>query len=579
MTEPADATPNRLRQPDWYRSATRWSQLTLVENDPGSFDPHYWIEAFRRTQSNAVCLSAGGYVAYYPSRLAHHHVSTHMGDGDPFGALVEGARALGMHVMARIDPHAIHDAEAKAHPEWVSVTADGAPRRHWAFPEAWVTCAYSTYNFDFVPQLVRELTETYDIDAIFANRWQGHGVCYCASCRQGFRDASGFELPARVDVEDPAWRAWAAWRRGVLGRLIGLLDDTVKAIRPHSSFIPNMGSDSLMEFDLGLIEAHCPFLCVDDQGRKGIQPIWAGGRNGKRIRATFRERPVVLIASVGPEEIYRWKDAVTTGPEIQSWLDNGTTHGMRPWYTKFNGTIADDRWLEPVVESFALHAQLEPVLTTTAPTAEIAILDPATTLRHHSEESRRLAEADDLGFYHALVEARLPFEMLSDEATTPELLDRFRVLVLANSMCLGEHQVGMLEAYVARGGAIVAGFETSTRTPDNRPHGTLALGPLFGARLTQPTRGPLKNTYVALDRAHPLTAGFAGARRIIGGTRVMSVEAAPDTEQPLLFVPDFPDLPMEEVYAREAPRGAAAVLRRHAGGGRTAYFPWNSTLR
>jgi hypothetical protein len=44
---------------------------------------------------------------------------------------------------------------------------------------------------------------------------------------------------------------------------------------------------------------------------------------------------------------------------------------------------------------------------------------------------------------------------------------------------------------------------------------------------------------------------------------------------PFLYVPDFPDLPMEEVYPRLAPAGAAVVARSHPGGGRTVYFPWN----
>ncbi|HEY9010467.1 MAG TPA: hypothetical protein VIN06_05575, partial [Devosia sp.] len=39
--------------------------------------------------------------------------------------------------------------------------------------------------------------------------------------------------------------------------------------------------------------------------------------------------------------------------------------------------------------------------------------------------------------------------------------------------------------------------------------------------------------------------------------------------------PDFPDLPMEEVYPREEPKGSAVVAREHAGGGRTVYIPWN----
>ena len=116
--------------------------------------------------------------------------------------------------------------------------------------------------------------------------------------------------------------------------------------------------------------------------------MWKAGRNAKRMRATFRERPVVLITSVGPEEVHRWKDAVTTGAEIASWIGDGATHGLRPWFTKFNGCVPDDRWVQPVVDAFALHAAMEPVLHAMAPTAEIAILDPATTLRHWAAEDR-----------------------------------------------------------------------------------------------------------------------------------------------------------------------------------------------
>ncbi len=410
-----------LRTADWYRSATRWTQLTLAEDDPVRFDPAFWVDLFERTRSNATCLSAGGYIAYYPSKVPLHYVSKYLGDSDPFGTLVSAARKLGMHVMARVDPHAIHQDAADAHPEWIALDAENRPRRHWAYPDVWVTCAYGDYNAKFMPEVVAEITREYDIDAVFANRWQGHGVCYCASCRTRFKAASGHDLPTTTSAQDPVWQAWTAWRRMVLTRVITDWDDVVKAIRPHASFIPNMGGASLMEFDLSVIRKHCPFLVVDDQGRRGTEPIWMSGRNGKRMRATFPERPVVLITSIGPEEAYRWKDSVTTGAEIQAWMSDGFAHGMVPWFTKFNGVVPDKRWLAPVVETFNLHADLEPVLADMTPTAEIALLDPATTLRHYSPEERAGAEVDDLGFYHALIEARLPFELISDQVLTPEI--------------------------------------------------------------------------------------------------------------------------------------------------------------
>lgn len=576
MREVRDETRAALRTPDWYRTATRWTQLTLAEDDPIRFDPAQWIDIFRETRSNATCISAGGYIAYYPSKVPLHYVSKFMHNNDPFGELVEGARDLGMHVMARVDPHAIHQDAADAHPEWVAVDAEGNPRRHWAFPDVWVTCAYGDYNARFMPEVVRELVRDYDIDAVFANRWQGHGVCHCESCKAKFHAATGMDLPRSTSADDPVWREWAGWRRDVLTRMVIDWDVAVKEIRPHASFIPNMGGASLTEFDLDLIKKHCPFLVVDHQGRHGAEPVWMAGRNGKRMRATFRDRPAILITSVGPEEpVHRWKDSVNSPAETEAWIVNGAMHGMLPWFTKFNGVVPDVRWIAPVADGFKLHEKIEGTLAETTPATEIAVLDAATTLRHWDSSTRREAEADELGFYHALVEAGLPFEFVSDQAMSPEMLDRFRLLILPNAVCLTDAQCRMIEDWVARGGSILAAGATSTEDGDANPRAELGLAGALGVRMTGRPRGPLKNTYVALNGSHPIAAGFDGAERIIGGTQLMAVEPVAGAEQPFLYVPDFPDLPMEEVYPREAPNGAAVVARDTPAGGRTVHIPWN----
>ena len=74
----------------WYDRPMRWAQLTLVENDPGSFDPDFWLSYFKRIHADAACLSAGGVVAYYPTDVPMHHRSEWLGNSDPFGYLVEG---------------------------------------------------------------------------------------------------------------------------------------------------------------------------------------------------------------------------------------------------------------------------------------------------------------------------------------------------------------------------------------------------------------------------------------------------------------------------------------------------------
>src|SRR5512147_75841 len=81
---------------DWFEGPMRWAQLTLAENDPAQYDASFWLDFFRSAQCDAACLSAGGCVAYYPSKIPYHYVTPYMKKGqDCFGELYEGCRKLG----------------------------------------------------------------------------------------------------------------------------------------------------------------------------------------------------------------------------------------------------------------------------------------------------------------------------------------------------------------------------------------------------------------------------------------------------------------------------------------------------
>src|SRR5882724_12367293 len=195
----------------WYDRPMRWAQLTLVENDPGTFDLNFWLDYFRRTHSDAACLSAGGCVAYYPTTIPFHHRSRWLGTSDPFGDLVAGCRKLGMNVIARTDPHATHEDVYTAHPDWIAVDAQGKKRKHWADPEFWVTCALGPYNFEFMTEVTKEIVRSYKVDGVFSNRWAGSGMCYCEHCQRNFKAASGFDLPRTNNPQDPPRRAYIGW--------------------------------------------------------------------------------------------------------------------------------------------------------------------------------------------------------------------------------------------------------------------------------------------------------------------------------------------------------------------------------
>ena len=188
---------------EWFDRPMRWVQLVLAENDPGQYDAGEWLGLFKRFHADAACLSAGGCVAYYPTKVPLHHRSAWMKEGtDPFGELVDGCRKMGMVVVARTDPHSILDDAATAHPEWVAVDAQGNKRRHWATPGRWVTCALGPYNFEFMTEVTREIVRLYQVDGIFSNRWQGRGLCYCDRASRSSGGSAGWSCRGRRTSAD-----------------------------------------------------------------------------------------------------------------------------------------------------------------------------------------------------------------------------------------------------------------------------------------------------------------------------------------------------------------------------------------
>ena len=574
----AEAPSVTLPTPSWVDKPMRWAQLTLVEDDPGKFDLQFWLDYFNRTRSDAVCLSAGGCVAYYPTKVPFHHRSAWLGERDVFGELLAGCRKLGMVVIARTDPHATYDDVQEAHPDWIAVDTAGKPRRHWASPEMWVTCGLGPYNFEFMTEVKKEIMSRYIVDAIFINRWDGSGMCYCEHCRKNFRTASGFELPRTTDPQDPARRAYILWHQQRLFDLWRLWDTEVRKINPDSCVIPNTGGGATSALDMQRIGELAPTLIADRQARRGLTVPWANGKNGKEFRATMGRKPIVGIFSVGVEEPYRWKDSVQSEAEIRLWAADGVANGLRPWFTKFSGVLHDRRWLKPVEQIYQRLARWEEYLRNERSLARVGMLYSQQTGWFYPGR----VEDHINGWYQALIEARIPFEMVHDRLLDLAHLGQFKTLILPNIAALSESQCSQLRTFVENGGSLVATYETSLYDEWGVKRKDFGLGELLGVNFKGRVEGPMQNSYLRLEvdpatgKRHPILAGLEDAPRIINGVRRVEAEATrPFFNPPLTLIPSYADLPMEKVYPRVAKTEVPQVYLREEGRGRVVYFPWD----
>ncbi|MCJ7448659.1 MAG: beta-galactosidase trimerization domain-containing protein [Bacteroidales bacterium] len=574
ISEPSIFENVRMHQEtSWFDRPMRWAQLTLVENDPGRFDPDFWLAYFKRVHADGATLSAGGIVAYYPTDVPMHHRSNWLGDFDPFGYLLEGCRKMNMPVIARTDPHATWQNVFEAHPEWIAVTANGEKRRHWANPELWVTCALGPYNFELMTQVHNEIMERYQPDGIFSNRWAGHGICYCEHCKKNFREYSGLELPVTSNRFDPAYQKYSEWNISRLKDLWLLWDSVIRKHKSSSRFIPNGFPDKVITGQLSDI------VFTDHQARSGVTMPWSNGKVAKELRASIGMKPLGGIFSVGFEEQYRWKDSVQNEAEIRVWVAEGIANGMRPWFTKFSGVLYDRRWLDIVEKIYNTHYRNEGYLRNTAPLARVGMVFSEQTRNYGAEKWQQRSGDHALGMYHALIEDRMPFEMVNDRLLDTEHLKPFRLLILPNIPTLSVKQCNQLKQFVEEGGSLLATFETSLYDENGKRREDFGLADLFGVSYDGGVEGPMQNSYLRLksdpatNQFHPVLKGLEDAYRIINTIHRIKVKSRSEFPGPVTLIPTYPDLPMEHVYPRFPDTDIRELYLRDTGKGRIAYFP------
>ncbi len=576
--------------PTWATKPLRWAQLAFVENDPGKCDPDFWLDYFKRIHVEGALLSAGGVVAFYPTEIPLHHRSDTLGNQDLLGYMIEGCKKLNITICVRTDPHAARQDVYNAHPDWIAVTADGQKRKHWANPDLWVTCGLGPYNFDFMTKVHKEIMEKYKPEGIFSNRWSGSGTCYCEHCQKNFKEFSGGmeipkpgrsltggapEVPSTSNQADVQAR-YREWNLARLKDLWFLWDAEIRKIKSTSRFIPNGYPDRKV------IGQYSDIFFVDRQGRSGATPPWSSGRGAKELRAGgMGMKPLIHIFSVGNVDSPRWKDSVNPDAELKIWAADGIANGMLPCFVKFNATPIDMRWFKTMEKVYEGHYRSARYLRNIAPMARVAVVISDSGRAGGEPKPWQQDSSFHLqGMYHALIEDHMPFEMINADVLDAEKLKPYKLLILSDITRLSNSQCDQIRDFVKKGGNILATFETSLYDEKGIPRKDFGLSDLFGVSYDNGVEGPMQNSYLNLKKDqsgkyHPVLQGLEDATRIINGIYRVKVSPKVTFPSPVTLVPTYPDLPMEDVYARVPETDIRELYLREINGSRIAYVPWD----
>ncbi len=575
---PGEYTRKAVTPPDWYRRAMRWLTMNLVQDDPGKVDLDFWLDYLKRAHVDAASWNSGGIIAFYPTNLPNHKRNERLGTSDPLGYLVEGCRKMNLIVTARVDHHATYPETAKAHPEWISTDPGGKLRPHWAMPELFLTCTLGPYNEVFMTDVMKEIVTMYRVDGFNHNRWAPQRMCYCEWCRTNFRRHSGLELPPEEKLDHPAWAKYVVFREDRMFQLWDHWNSAIAKINPNAFVLPGIGAER-DRLNLSKVRERAKTLYLDYQGRDGLTVPWMAGKKGKELRSVLGDKPVGITFSVGPADKYRWKDSSQSAAELKIWVHTGAAHGLRPKMAKFAGTLHDRRWIKPVEEIYTWLWKNEVYLRNTGhPVASVGIVHSQQNARFYAEPKLRGHDEEDFskGLYHALIEARIPNDVVHEDLLAESDLSRFRVLVLPNVACLSDKQCEQIRTFVKGGGSLVATFESSLYNETGQRRKDFALGDLLGVSAAGPVQGMMKNSYLRTNGTHPLLQGLEDAQRLVnGGFRVPVQAKVPFPDQPLYFVAPYPDLPMEEVYPRDLDKKVPEIYLRKMGKSRIVYVPFD----
>jgi hypothetical protein len=569
----------------WYETMQRCGQVNFNEQDPLSMNADEWMDYFASLKVNAVLLNGGGIMAFYPTQVPYQHRSQFLGSRDLFGEMLAAARKRNMRVVARMDCNYAYEEAFQAHPEWFQYDANGSVARHPECHWLYKTCMFGNYFTEQMPAIYREINQRYTPDGFYTNGWPGTEaleVCHCLNCQKIYREQTGGTPPPTTDVRSAVYRKYYAIYMDRIALVWKLWQDTVREKSAQSVYVGNLGGGIRTVKDLKQLSGVAAWFNADNQGRTGNTPIWMCAQQGRVARSVMQGRTVTNVIGSYSNGQITWRHTSKTPAETTLWMAQATASGMVPWYHWLGGHPEDNRWRPTGRTFFDWLAANENHFRNRRSLAHLAVLYPQSTIAFYGSNgttTRTLngstVDAAEFleGMYAALLEGRFLFDFIHQENLSAESLKPYRALVIPNAAFLRDAECDAIREYVHAGGSVLATFETSRYNEWGVAREDFGLRDLFGVSATGEVIGPFNNSYMRMEKTHPILDGFTGTSVLPGPEFRVHVGNLPADARYLSVVPHYPAFPPEMVYPRTPQTEEPAAIFREQGSARIVYFP------
>ena len=562
----------------WWLRPLRLFHPNMRESELRNFDTARFVASCAATNADGVVISAGGIVAFYPSKVPSHYVSPLLNGRDQLKEVTTRLHAAGMRSIARVDFSKARESVLREHPDWFARNPDGSPR---AAGKYFRICPNSPYVGDgFAFQVIREILQNYEVDGFHLNAGGFPGHCFCSKCQEKYQARFGAKLPTRIDWKDPASKQLVAWRYETSAECMTLLQKEIQAVRKDIFWTgelagfdkPAWARDMALDI-VRLSRSFSSLMSTIDNAAPDPDLRWISGMTASYDRSVG-DRPPIINLKVSMREA-GWNHASMPPAEYAQCAWQAIAHGAGLKMAIFGipGNIEDERNMAVIAEALGVLKKHAWVYEDARPQAPVALVWSQPTLELYGQDDAKARYADCVyGFYAALIENHIPTVMVSAEALLPGKLAGFRAVVLPNLACMSDTQARTIAEFVRGGGALIATHETSLYDDAGNKRPDFALAEVLGAAYdAASTTTSAQNGYLCRREAHPITAWMRDTSVLPFAGRITPVRTAAGAAAPLVYGYTAISDPPEEI---ENPvRTDVPLLVAHAfGAGKATYL-------
>ena len=504
-------------EPDWFDQPMRWAQLNSTEDDAAEMDIPFWMDYFKRIHADALCITAGGVVAFYPTKIQYHRPSRWLSQAS--GLSPPGHPRLPEARHGRGRPHRPSRHIRGRLPRPSGLDRCGC-RRPQAPP---LGNAGHVGHVRAGPVQFRVHDGGHQGDRRrLSPRWAAFSAiagkapaCATASTASGIsgttaawtcRAPTTSTIPRGATISSGAKSACSSYGGSGMARSARSIPPRVTSPTPAAPMAASI-CETVGEL--------APTLFADRQGRSGVMAPWANGKNGKEYRSTLGRKPIggifhmgvvdtAPLAGFGPE---RQRDAhLGAGRRRQraaALVQQSRRQRARPSLVEDGGG--------PV--RLALEERAIPAQRGAGGARGAGLL----AADHHVV--RRSAGTPE---GRGLLARHVPRVDRSAHAVRDAARPHARARPAVSSSCCcptsprsRTSSASKSAAFVENGGSVLATYETSLYDEKGERRPDFGLADLFGVSWRKTLDGPIPNSYLRVEesaRRHPLMKGLEDAR-------------------------------------------------------------------